>query len=100
MDFYDSNGNSPFDYVASLNAIAAPTNTVTAGGTGEDVASTATGSAAGSTATGSASSSSQTAAVSTSHLSGAERVTFARPGVWLGALGTVTGLVVGGITAL
>lgn len=30
LDYYDSNGNAPFDYVAQLNAVPAPTNTVTA----------------------------------------------------------------------
>ncbi|KAJ9092569.1 hypothetical protein QFC21_006800 [Naganishia friedmannii] len=28
VDWYDSNGNTPFDLVASLNGVAAPTNTV------------------------------------------------------------------------
>lgn len=31
LDFYDSNGNSPFNVAASLNGVSAPTNTVTAG---------------------------------------------------------------------
>ena len=30
LDFYDTNSNEPFNYVASLNGVSAPTNSVTA----------------------------------------------------------------------
>ncbi|KAL7424979.1 hypothetical protein Q5752_000666 [Cryptotrichosporon argae] len=58
LDYYDSNGDAPFDYVASLNAIADPTNTVTPG----TASATSTSSSAG-----------QTAQISSSSLSGAAR---------------------------
>lgn len=31
LDFYDSNGNAPFDVAATVNEVSAPTNTVTPG---------------------------------------------------------------------
>lgn len=98
MDFYDSNGNAPFHYVASLNAIANPTNVVTASAA---AASTATGAAAsgssGATSTGT--SSLQTAQVSTSKLGGAGRIAAAGSGVWLGVVG-LTLSALGGISVL
>ena len=95
MDFYDSNGNAPFDYIASLNAIANPTNTVIAG---TIAGSTATGSAVSASggATGTGTSSSQTAQVSTSKLGGAGRVAFDGGRVWLAGAGVALS-VVGGV---
>lgn len=43
LDYYDSNGNAPFNAAASMNGIAAPTNTVSAGNAGSDATATATG---------------------------------------------------------
>ncbi|KAK4688726.1 hypothetical protein P7C73_g1377, partial [Tremellales sp. Uapishka_1] len=57
LDYYDSNGNVPFDFVATLNGVAAPTNTVTAG---VATAASSTGS-------------SSTASVSTKKLSGGHK---------------------------
>ncbi|KIR73730.1 hypothetical protein I310_02403 [Cryptococcus deuterogattii CA1014] len=42
LDFYDSNGNSPFNVAASLNGVSAPTNVVAAG----SATATSSGSAA------------------------------------------------------
>ena len=88
LDFYDSNGNSPFDVAAALNGLAAPSTTVTSG-------SVTAGSATLNTST---SSPSMTASVT--KLSGAERVAFGMPGVWPSFAGVVLGIVGGGVLAL
>ncbi|CAD6577111.1 MAG: Ribosome bioproteinsis protein brx1 [Tremellales sp. Tagirdzhanova-0007] len=88
LDFYDSNGNSPFDVAAALNGLAAPSTTVTSG-------SVTAGSATLNTST---SSPSMTASVT--KLSGAERVAFGMPGVWPSFAGVVLGIVGGNGGAL
>jgi hypothetical protein len=77
VDWYDSNGNTPFDLVASLNGVASPSNTVTtsqftsgnsssssASGTGTKAASSGTAKATGTatSSSGNVSSSSLSAA--------------------------------------
>ncbi len=91
-DFYDSNGNTPFDYVASLNAIAAPTSTVTSGVSGS-TATVASGSSGASSTAGSAG----TAQVSSSKLGGAGRSVSAGTEVWLGGLALFVGTIGGGM---
>jgi len=90
MDYYDSNGNAPFDLVASLNGIAAPPNTVTAGSVGSTDSAGSRGGASSTAA------SAQTASVSVSKLSGARPAALAGPGVWVGLLGLVAGAMGGG----
>jgi hypothetical protein len=87
LDYYDSNGNAPFDYVAQLNAVSAPTNTVTA----DLVAATNTASG-GAQASGTGSN----AQISQSSLSGGA----GRVGVsWAWGLGVgLAGALVGGMS--
>lgn len=68
LDFYDSNGNAPFNVAATLNGVSLPTNTVSA----SDI-STGTSAEASSAATASTSTASSTvkASTSTTSLSGA-----------------------------
>jgi hypothetical protein len=79
LDFYDSNGNAPFDLAASLNSVSAPTNTVSAG-------SIATATTTGSTGT---------AQVSASKLSGAAVTGRLDLGLVLGMVLGVVGVMVG-----
>lgn len=90
LDFYDSGGSAPFQYVASLNSVAAPTNTVTPG-SGVYATPTSVG------GQGSATGSGQGAVISASRLSGAEsRTSLGGMGAWLtGAVGAF-GVLVGG----
>ncbi|GFZ50002.1 Uncharacterized secreted protein [Saitozyma sp. JCM 24511] len=79
LDFYDSNGNAPFDLAATLNSVSAPTNTVSAG-------SIATATTTGSTGT---------AQVSASKLSGAVVTGRLDLGLVLGMVLGVVGVMVG-----
>lgn len=53
LDYYDSNGNAPFDAVATMNGVSAPTNTVTAGAITGAASSTSSGSSDGMVSTSS-----------------------------------------------
>ena len=75
MDFYDSNGNTPFDLAASLNGVASPTSTIAA----NLPSSTNSGS---------------TASVSASKLNNAGNRGFELgSAAWMGAVGVLAGIV-------
>lgn len=99
LDYYDSNGNAPFNVAASLNGVSAPTNTIVP----HTPAPSATGSLAASLAGGSASSSGggSGAVVETSRLNnGARPMNGMSTGMVLGLSGVVGGLVMGVIGVL
>ena len=88
LDYYDSNGNAPFDLVVSLNGVASPTNSVTAGNSGGTSSASASGSSA---------SSGQTAVVSQKQLNGAGEMRGGGAGLLLGLGLSVVGVVVGAV---
>ncbi|KAJ9091902.1 hypothetical protein QFC19_008929 [Naganishia cerealis] len=96
LDWYDSNGNTPFNVVAALNGVAAPTNTVV---TSEFSKSSNSNSSSSSQAgTGTATGTSSTSRTSSSSLSGA-RHTFGGAGVpsVVGTLGVALAALAGGM---
>lgn len=91
LDYYDSNGNAPFNVAASLNGVPAPTNTIVP----HTPAPSATGSLAASLSGGS-SSGGPDAVVETSRLdNGASPMMGLSTGMLLGFSGIVGGLMMG-----
>lgn len=86
LDFYDTTGNVPFDYVAQLNGVSDPTNTVT------PYAATAVATASSSSGSG------NSAVITQSSLSSAETRVSIGVVKWMSGLAVgVVGMVVGGV---
>ncbi|ORY34853.1 PLC-like phosphodiesterase [Naematelia encephala] len=90
LDYYDSNGDSPFDLVANLNSVSAPTNTVTAGTVGSTASASSSGTGTGNVATASGTNSKLSAAGRGVNILGG-------PGVWIGMAIGALGIVGGGM---